>query len=114
MTRGTLYLVGLGPGDGLHMTQAARDALEASEVVVGYRGYVERMAWLSPGKRVVAMDIGQERERASCAVSEARGGLGVAVVSSGDPGVYGMAGPVLQELSESVWCRTPIVPGKGW
>ena len=91
---GKLYLVGLGPGGLDHLTPAARAALEQADSVVGYRPYVEQVRPLLDGKNLVAMDLGQELERAAKAVELAESGHTVAVVSSGDSGIYGMAGAV--------------------
>jgi precorrin-3B C17-methyltransferase len=112
---GKLYLVGLGPGDAAHLTPAARAALEASQVVVGFRGYMEQVADLLAGKECLAMELGQELERAERAVAQARGGRTVAVISSGDAGIYGMAGPVFLVLTDQGWDGfspdVEVVPG---
>ena len=112
---GLLYLVGLGPGDSRYLTPAALAALEGSEVVVGYRAYIQQIADLLASKETVAMDLGQELERASVAVDLAYGGRRVAVVSSGDAGIYGMSGPVFRVLTDRGWDgETPpvvTVPG---
>jgi len=100
---GKLYLVGLGPGGLEHLTSAAQSALRESEWVVGYRAYVEQVRPLIEGKNVLAMDLGQELERAAKAVDLAYEGADVAVVSSGDTGIYGMAGPVFRVLVDRDW-----------
>ena len=105
--KGKIYLVGLGPGDARHLTPAASAALAACDVVVGYRAYIEQIAEQSApllqGKETVAMELGQELERAVTAVDLASEGRTVAVVSSGDAGIYGMAGPVFRVLSQRGW-----------
>ena len=105
--KGKIYLVGLGPGDARHLTPAASAALAACDVVVGYRAYIEQIAEQSApllqGKETVAMELGQELERAVTAVDLASEGRAVAVVSSGDAGIYGMAGPVFRVLSQRGW-----------
>jgi precorrin-3B C17-methyltransferase len=95
---GRLFIVGLGPGDPGLLTEQARQALESSEVVVGYRGYLEQAADLLVGKRVEAGELGAEVERAELAVELAIEGRTVALVSSGDAGVYGMASPALEAV----------------
>ena len=100
---GKLYLVGLGPGGAEHMTPAAVFALQESDSVVGYRPYVEQIQSLVKGKNLVAMDLGQELERAAKAVDLAYQGHCVSVVSSGDAGIYGMAGPVFRVLVDRGW-----------
>ena len=89
---GRLYLVGLGPGDPNLLAPIASAVLQEVDVVVGFRGYMEQIAALTEGKEVVSMELGQELERAAKAVELAYAGSTVAVVSSGDAGVYGMAG----------------------
>lgn len=112
---GKLYLVGLGPGDRQHTTPAALEILHTCDTVVGYRGYVEQLGDLVEGKELVAMELGEELERASKAVELACAGHSVAVVSSGDAGIYGMAGPVFRILADRQWDgQSPpveIVPG---
>lgn len=100
---GKLYLVGLGPGGLDHLTPAAQDALRQADTVVGYRPYVEQVSSLVEGKNIVSMELGQELERAAKAVDFAYAGHQVAVVSSGDTGIYGMAGPVFRVLVDRGW-----------
>ena len=112
---GKLVLVGLGPGDAIHQTPAAATALSECDVLVGYRGYIDQLSGLLTGKELVSMELGQELERAARAIDLAREGRSVAVVSSGDTGIYGMAGPVFRVLTDRGWdgC-TPsveVVPG---
>lgn len=102
-TRGKLYLVGLGPGATELIAPAAVAALTDADVVVGFRGYVEQITSLTEGKEIVSMELGQELERAARAVDLAYNGSLVAVVSSGDAGVYGMAGPVFRVLTDRNW-----------
>jgi precorrin-3B C17-methyltransferase len=111
-TRGILYVVGLGPGsDGL-LTPDAAKALEEADTVVGYRGYLEPIAPRLAGKAVVGRELGQEVERAREALRLAEQGHAVALVSSGDPGVYGMGG-VACELAarEGTTAEVVVVPG---
>ena len=96
-------MVGLGPGDPNLLAPGASTVLQEVDVVVGFRGYVEQIAALTKGKEVVSMELGQELERAAKAVELAYAGSNVAVVSSGDAGVYGMAGPVFRVLTDRDW-----------
>ena len=100
---GKLFLVGLGPGEAEYLTGAAMSALEESDVVVGFRAYIEQAGDLLAGKELVSMELGQEIERASKAVELAYAGRVVSVVSSGDAGIYGMSGPVFQVLNGLDW-----------
>ena len=112
---GKLVLVGLGPGAPELLAPQGAAALENCDVVVGFRGYLAQIGSLTQGKELVAMELGQELERAERAVALAGSGRTVAVVSSGDAGVYGMAGPVFQVLTEQGWDgQTPAlitIPG---
>ena len=103
MSGGKIHLIGLGPGDRALLTPAAVDALERCDVVVGYDGYIEQVRDLVEGKQVFSMPLGKEMERAAKAAELADAGKTVAVISSGDIGVYGMAGPVFEHLAAKGW-----------
>lgn len=103
MKSGELYVVGLGPGHPDLLAPRARSVLEAADVVVGYRGYLAQLEGVVPLRGAVASELTQEVERARLAVDRAWGGERVAVVSSGDAGVYGMAGLVLEVLAARDW-----------
>ena len=108
--RGRLSLVGLGPGDDALIPPLARDALAASELVVGLEQYVDRIKHLlRPGTRTSTPPLGNEVERAREALAEARAGGSVALVSSGDAGVYAMASPALELADENL--DITVVPG---
>ena len=108
--RGRLALVSLGPGEDTLIPPLARQALAASELVVGLDQYVGRVRHLlRSGTRIVTPPLGNEMERAKLALSEARAGGSVALVSSGDVGVYAMASPVLEIAGEDV--DVVVVPG---
>ncbi len=108
--RGRLALVSLGPGDDALVPPLAREALAASELVVGLDQYVDRVRHLlRPGTRVLTPPLGNEIKRAELALEEARAGGSAALVSSGDVGVYAMASPVLELADESV--DVVVVPG---
>jgi precorrin-3B C17-methyltransferase len=109
--RGRLFVVGLGPGDRAAMTGQALEALRQAEVVVGYDGYFTWVADLVEGKECLALPLTQEAERARVAVERLRQGRVVCVISSGDPGVYGMAGLVLQCLGGGGQEDVAVVPG---
>jgi precorrin-3B C17-methyltransferase len=109
--RGRLFVVGLGPGDRALMTGQALEALRQAEVVVGYHGYFTWIADFVAGKECLALPLTQETERARLAVERLRQGRVVCVISSGDPGVYGMAGLVLQCLGDEVSENVAIIPG---
>ena len=113
---GSLAVVGIGPGARDQMTGAAREAIASAEVVIGYTAYLDLLGTLASGKKLVAGGMGSEIARAREAVDRARRGARVALVSSGDAGIYGMAGPVLKVLREAGWQRdrsprVTVVPG---
>lgn len=111
--RGWVAVVGLGPGDAAHRTAAAERAVRGAEVVIGYSAYVACAADLiTPGTTVLASPIGEEVGRAKQALAEAAAGRRVAVVCSGDAGVYGMASLVCAlapEVAPDV--EVEVVPG---
>ena len=94
-----IYVVGIGPGNKEAMTFEAMEAIEQSDVIVGYKTYIDLVKDLIKGKEVVSNGMKQETERVKKAVEISKTGKTVAVISSGDAGVYGMAGLVL-ELAE--------------
>ena len=115
MSVGKLYLVGLGPGDAGHLTPAALEAIADSDELVGYRFYIDQVAGSVTDKVLHSMELGQELERASLAVDIAYSGRTVAVVSSGDAGIYGMAGPVYRVLTDRGWNgNEPAVEDGSW
>ena len=91
----TLSIVGLGPGGPEHRTAAAERAVREADVVIGYGPYVDQCADLLDGQEVVRGRMGEETARAAEAVERARAGARVALVSSGDAGVHGMAARTL-------------------
>lgn len=93
---GKVYVVGLGPGAPEYMTAEAKAALERAEVLCGYTVYVDLVAPLYPEKERFTTPMTRELDRCRWALETAQKGKTVALVCSGDAGVYGMAGPVLQ------------------
>jgi len=108
--RGQLRIVGLGPGARDLLTPRAREAVQRSSVVVGLDQYVDQVRDLfRPGTRVLASGLGAEEERAQTALEEARAGRAVALVCSGDAGLYAMASPTLELGAAEV--DVEVVPG---
>ncbi|WP_306438787.1 precorrin-3B C(17)-methyltransferase [Lucifera butyrica] len=96
------------------MTPRAQEAIQAADLVVGYDTYLELIMELLAGKEILATGMMQEIDRCQAAVDQARAGKNVVVVSSGDPGVYGMAGLVLELVMKGPAEQRPdvqIVPG---
>ncbi len=101
--KGKLYVVGLGPGHHDHMTFRAKQAIEESEVIIGYDTYVSLIEGIINGKEVYRYPMTQEVDRANQAIELAQSGKVVSLVSSGDPGIYGMIGLIYEILAEKDW-----------
>jgi precorrin-3B C17-methyltransferase len=109
---GRLFVVGIGPGGPLDRTRRAVEAIAASDCLVGYTRYIELIEDLTAGKELIATGMTREKERCRLALARAQAGKTVALISSGDPGVYGMAGLVLElASSEGIAVPIEIVPG---
>jgi cobalt-precorrin 5A hydrolase/precorrin-3B C17-methyltransferase len=111
--RGHLAVVGLGPGTPALRTPAAENAIRRAQVVVGYERYIELCDdVIGAGHDVLASAIGDERLRAKQAVAEAAAGRGVALVCSGDAGVFGMASLAFEVAAEiAPDLAIEVVPG---
>lgn len=106
-----LYVVGLGPGGSRWMTWEARAALEQAEVLCGYTVYLDMIRGEFPDKEYFSTPMTQEIERCRAALERARSGRTTALVCSGDAGVYGMAGPVLELAPQFPEVEIQVVPG---
>ena len=106
-----LYVIGMGPGDAQSRTGAARSALDRSELICGYTLYVELLKPLYPDKETYTTGMTGELARCRHCLEQAATGKTVALVCSGDAGVYGMAGPVLELAPEYPEVRVEIIPG---
>lgn len=113
---GKLMLVGFGPGQHDHLTFRAREAIREAEVVIGYTTYIKLVKPLCDGKQVIYTGMTEELSRARKAIDLASEGKRVALISSGDVGIYGMAGPTYEILKERGWQRetgieVEVIPG---
>lgn len=113
---GKIMLVGLGPGSHDYLTARARAAIAEADTVIGYATYIRLVADLLDGKEVIKKAMTEELDRAIEAYERARQGKKVALVSSGDAGVYGMAGPTFEVLFQAGWTpdsdiEVEIIPG---
>ena len=115
--QGRILLVGFGPGHPEHLTFRAQAAITEAEVVVGYSTYIELVAHLLDGKEVIEKGMTEELDRCELALDMARNGRTVALISSGDVGVYGMAGPTFEVLHQAGWrpgagdVEVEVIPG---
>lgn len=106
-----LYVIGIGPGDARSLTERARAALEKAELICGYTLYVELLKPLYPDKAFYTTGMTGEIERCRTCLEQAAAGKTVALVCSGDAGVYGMAGPVLELWPDYPGAAVEIIPG---
>lgn len=106
----TLFVVGLGPGSAAGMTEAAHVALTRAEVLCGYTAYIDLVAPLFPEKECLSTAMRSETERCRLALTLAQT-KPVAMVCSGDPGVYGMAGLLYELLDEYPGVELLVIPG---
>ena len=106
-----IYVVGIGPGSLDHMTPYAKAAIEKSDVVVGYTVYVELVRELTRGKEVLSTPMKKEVDRCKIALDAALENKTVAFVCSGDAGVYGMAGIMIQVAKDHPEVEIEVVPG---
>lgn len=109
---GKVYVVGLGPGGREYLTIKAAQVLQECDAIIGYQGYLELIKELLEGKEVISSGMRRELERCAKAVALAREGKKVALVSGGDPGIYGMAGPILElNAREKDPVPVEVIPG---
>lgn len=106
-----LYIVGLWPGDTQLITPQATAALAESQVVCGYTVYIDLIRPLCQGKQIITTPMTQEIERCRMALERAAAGNTTAMVCSGDAGVYGMAGLLLELSAEYPEMEIQVVPG---
>lgn len=103
-----LYVVGIGPGGREHMTYKAVEVIKSCQGIVGYTQYIKYIEELIEGKEVFSTGMKGEIERCKKAIEMVKEGKDTAIISTGDAGLYGMAGPIL-ELKDSI--DVEIVPG---
>jgi precorrin-3B C17-methyltransferase len=110
--RGKLTVIGFGPGSREDMTFRAARSIEEADVVTGYTTYVEILREYFPDKHFKATGMMREVDRCRSAIEDASSGKKVAMVSSGDSGIYGMAGIVYQLVDEmKADVSVEVVPG---
>lgn len=103
-----LYVVGIGPGGKEHMTYKAVEAIKSCDVIVGYKPYIVYIEDFIEGKEIFSTGMRGEIERCKFAIEKVEEGKDTAIISTGDAGLYGMAGPIL-ELKEDI--EVEIIPG---
>lgn len=111
MKRNLVYVVGFGPGDPQFLTAQAKTALENADVLCGYTVYIDLIRSFYPEKEVHATGMTKEIDRCHWALETAQSGKTVALVCSGDAGVYGMASPILELAPNYSSVEIEIIPG---
>lgn len=111
MKRNLVYVVGLGPGDPQFLTAQAKTALENADVLCGYTVYIDLIRSFYPEKEVHATGMTKEIDRCRWALETAQSGKTVALVCSGDAGVYGMASPILELAPNYPNVEIEVIPG---
>ncbi len=109
MSNGKIYVVGIGPGKKENMTFRAYEAMENSDIIVGYKTYVDLVKEYYPGKEMKSSTMTKEVDRCTEVLELARQGKTVSLISSGDAGVYGMAGIMLEIADEDM--EVEVIPG---
>ena len=107
----TVFVVGLGPGGPQFLTAQAQSALQQAEVLCGYTVYLDLIRPYFPDKTFYSTGMTKEIDRCRWALETARSGKTVALVCSGDSGVYGMASPLLELAEQFPAVTVEIVPG---
>ena len=107
----TVFAVGLGPGGPQFLTAQAQSALQQAEVLCGYTVYLDLIRPYFPDKTFYSTGMTKEIDRCRWALETARSGKTVALVCSGDAGVYGMASPLLELAEQFPAVTVEIVPG---
>ncbi len=106
-----LYVVGIGPGDLRSLSEAARMALLSADLLCGYTVYIDLVRPLCPGTPVLTTAMTEEITRCRMALAAAEEGRTVAMVCSGDAGIYGMAGPILELAPDYPHVSVEVIPG---
>lgn len=106
-----IYVVGFGPGGKEQITPRAIEALKASNVIAGYDLYIDLIKDIIEGKKLIKTPMKQEVKRCEMAIEEALQGNTVAMISSGDAGVYGMAGVIHELCEEYPQIEIEVIPG---
>ena len=107
-----LSVIGIGPGSQAMMTMEAVEALQAAEIIVGYKTYTHLVKAFTGDKQVIKTGMCKEIERCQAAIELAQAGHNVALISSGDAGIYGMAGLVLELVSkQKLDVEVRLIPG---
>ncbi len=111
MMKNKIYIIGIGPGKEEMMTMEALQALEKSDVIIGYTVYVELLGERFAGKKLMTTPMRQEEERCRLCFEEAAGGKQVALICSGDAGIYGLASLMYEINRDYPETELMVIPG---
>jgi precorrin-3B C17-methyltransferase len=103
-----LYVIGIGPGSVENMTLRALNAIKKSQIVVGYSFYIDILKEILEDKEIISTGMKGEIERCKIAIEKVREGFDTSIISTGDAGLYGMAGPILELASD---IEIEVIPG---
>lgn len=103
-----LYIVGIGPGSIENMTLRAVEAIKKSKIIVGYSFYIDILKDLFKDKEIISTGMRGEIERCNIAIEKVRQGFDTSIISTGDAGLYGMAGPIFELASD---IEIEVIPG---
>ena len=103
-----LFVIGLGPGGRENMTLRALEAIKSCDTIVGYTPYLEYLGDLAEGKEIISRGMTKEIERCKLVIEKVKEGKNTAIISTGDAGLYGMAGPIM-EMEEDI--EVEVIPG---
>ncbi len=110
--KGMIFALGLGPGDIEYMTARTRHLIEISDVIAGYKNYIELIRPLIANKEIISTGMTREVERVDRAIEAAVSGKTVSIVCSGDSGIYGMSGLIFERMEElKIKVDVEISPG---
>ena len=108
---GKIYVVGIGPGDEKNMTIRAKEVLDECEIIAGYTAYIDLVRDRYPKKTFFENGMRKELQRCRACVEMAKSGKLVALICSGDAGIYGMASPLLEVAEQEGFHDVEIIPG---
>ncbi len=108
---GKIYVLGIGPGNNKMMTLQAKEALESSDIIVGYKTYTDLVRDSFPDKEYYENGMRKEAQRCEKCIEFARAGKTVSLICSGDAGVYGMASPLLEIAFKESFDNIEVIPG---
>ncbi|MCX7711183.1 MAG: precorrin-3B C(17)-methyltransferase [Clostridia bacterium] len=107
-----IYVIGIGPGNMEDMTIRAKKAIENADTIVGYTSYIDLIQDFFPGKELISSGMTKEVDRCKLVLEKALEGKTVALISSGDSGIYGMAGIMLEVVDAAgIDVQVEVVPG---